>query len=65
MVPKRTKIQILNVKTLHKKANDLATRIQITTQGVNSGSSCSYIKIVLCSILDFLVYNVLKIKTYS
>jgi hypothetical protein len=41
MVPKRTQIQILNVKALHKKGNDLATRIEITTQGVNSGSSCS------------------------
>jgi hypothetical protein len=41
MVPKRTQIQILNVKALHKKANDLATRIEITTQDVTSGSSCS------------------------
>ena len=37
MITKRTKIQILNVKTLQKKLNDLATGIQITTQGVNSG----------------------------
>jgi len=37
MVTKRTNIKILNVKALHKKPNDLATRIQITTQGSPEG----------------------------
>jgi hypothetical protein len=53
MVPKRTKIQILNVKTLHKKANDLATPIQITTQGV-----ATHVVPAICFVADslFLVY---------
>ena len=37
MVRKRTKAQTLIDKTLHKKTNDLATRIQIKMQGSPEG----------------------------